>query len=340
MNSTPVSPHIEKLVDHLRSDRTGDITIGDVAGITEVLLTTMRRYFNSLDLSIYDEFRNLTNHIREARQEIAQIRPNDLKEEKIPRAGAELEAIVQATEAATGTIMDAAEEIMSADTEDPEAYQQAVNDACMRIFEACSFQDITGQRITKVVSTLTFIEERLNTLQVAWGPNIDDSERDSEEVDDDEKALLNGPALEGEGIEQDDIDRLLSGDDEASTAPADDDDAFEAESVAADDQPIALPDDIDAPAPEPEVVAEAEAEADSAADGSAGQDEVAVAAKTNGAKANGAKANGAKANGAKANGAKPNGAKKPKAPEPAPAAAASEGDGGESSQAEIDALFD
>lgn len=210
MHTSSVSPHIERLVDHLRTDESRDITIGDVAGVTEVLLSTMQRYFNSLDLSIYDEFRSLTDHIKKAREEIAQVRPNDLKQEKIPRAGAELEAIVQATETATGTIMDAAEEIMSADTTDPEVYQQAVNDACMRIFEACSFQDITGQRITKVVSTLTFIEERLNTLQVAWGPQIDDSEPSNVVDEEDESVLLNGPALAGEGIEQDDIDRLMS----------------------------------------------------------------------------------------------------------------------------------
>jgi len=64
--------------------------------------------------------------------------------------------------------MDAAEEIMSADSSDSGAYQTAVNDACMRIFEACSFQDITGQRISKVVRTLTYIEDRLNKLQQAW----------------------------------------------------------------------------------------------------------------------------------------------------------------------------
>lgn len=244
MHTSPVSPHIERLVDHLRSDSSADITIGDVAGVTEVLLSTMQRYFNSLDLSIYDEFRNLTDHIKKAREEIAQVRPNDLKQEKIPRAGAELEAIVQATEAATGTIMDAAEEIMSADSSDPEAYQQAVNDACMRIFEACSFQDITGQRITKVVSTLTFIEDRLNTLQVAWGPQIEDKEQSDSDIEEDDSALLNGPALAGEGIEQDDIDRLMSSADEADEADVDTGDQNESPSLEAEDS-NAADDDVD-----------------------------------------------------------------------------------------------
>lgn len=222
MHTATVSPHIERLVDHLRASDNSEISIGDVAGITEVLLTTMQRYFNSLDLTIYDEFRNLSDHIQAARREIAQLRPDHLKEEKIPRAGAELEAIVQATEEATGTIMDSAEEIMSADPTDLEQYQATVNDACMRIFEACSFQDITGQRINKVVSTLTFIEERLASLKDTWGPQVADliAETDDEKEDDDDRRLLNGPALSGEGIQQDDIDRLLSGSDDEAEAEA------------------------------------------------------------------------------------------------------------------------
>ena len=32
------------------------------------------------------------------------------------------------------------------------------------VFEACSFQDITGQRITKVVKSVTYVEDRVNAL--------------------------------------------------------------------------------------------------------------------------------------------------------------------------------
>jgi chemotaxis protein CheZ len=117
-----------------------------------------------------------------------------------------LEAIVASTEEATGTIMDAA----------AENYVEAINEACMRIFEACSFQDITGQRITKVVNTLTYIEERLHGLQDAWGPDIEDADGAAPEPgkDDDarpDKDLLSGPALDGEGILQDQVDDLLNG---------------------------------------------------------------------------------------------------------------------------------
>ncbi len=211
MDADEVSVGIEQLVNHLRTNQSTSVNLGDIAGVTEVLLATMRRYFNSIDTTLYTEFRDLSEYIQRARSEISELRPNDLQQERIPRAGLELEAIVTATENATGTIMDAAEEIMSADAASDE-YVATVNDACMRIFEACSFQDITGQRITKVVATLTYIEERLHGLQDAWGPDIVDAEGDASGDDPrPDSDLLNGPALDGEGIQQDQIDNLLAG---------------------------------------------------------------------------------------------------------------------------------
>ena len=68
---------------------------------------------------------------------------------------------MQATETATNTIMECAEALMAADASDPAAYKALVDEKMMVIFEACSFQDITGQRIAKVVETLQHIEQRV-----------------------------------------------------------------------------------------------------------------------------------------------------------------------------------
>ncbi|WP_339633904.1 protein phosphatase CheZ [uncultured Sneathiella sp.] len=156
--------------------------------------------------SLHQDCQDLASFITAARSEIAEIRPNDLKQEKLPRAGKELDAIVEATETATNQIMNATESIMSAKVTDADV----VNDACMEIFEACSFQDITGQRISKVVSTLNYIEEYLARLTKAWGHHMDKADAakgDSEENDD--ASLLNGPALDGEGVNQQDIDTMF-----------------------------------------------------------------------------------------------------------------------------------
>ena len=81
----------------------------------------------------------------------------------------------------------------------------------MRIFEACSFQDITGQRVTKVVKTLSHIDERLTTLLAALGAELADIPVEPENQPEGDAALMTGPALEGEGIDQDEVDALLNG---------------------------------------------------------------------------------------------------------------------------------
>jgi len=163
---------------------------------------------------LHKDCQDLVDFIVNARSEISQIRPNDLKADKLPRAGKELDAIVLATESATDTIMSATERIMSAGVTEA----NVVNDACMEIFEACSFQDITGQRISKVVSTLEYIENYLDKLTTAWGHKKDAPEAASADEDDEEAGLLNGPALEGEGIDQNFVDSMF---DEAPSETSD-----------------------------------------------------------------------------------------------------------------------
>lgn len=215
-----LSKQIGMLVDNLRKQDTATMSLTDVASVTEVLISTTNMFHKSIDTSIYRECRALSDYIANARKEIASLQPVDLESARIPRAGLELDAIVQQTETATNTIMEAAEEIMGADTEDHEAYQATTMDAVMRIFEACSFQDITGQRISKVVQTLTHIEERVLELRNLMGITAEDIQ---EAMDEDQPtgdaALLSGPALDGEGIDQTAVDELMDGGDSREAAP-------------------------------------------------------------------------------------------------------------------------
>ncbi|UTW58436.1 protein phosphatase CheZ [Kordiimonas sp. SCSIO 12603] len=222
MSAEELPDQIRLLVDSLRKQNTANLSLTDVASVTEVLMGTMQVFFANIDTSVYRECRALSDYISNARKEIASLQPSDLESARIPRAGLELDAIVQSTEDATNTIMEAAEEIMGADTSDSEAYQAVTQDAVMRIFEACSFQDITGQRISKVVETLSYIEKRVLELRNLLGVTEDDIDVANEEHQKelDERALLSGPALEGEGIDQNLVDQLLGDDDAAPAAEA------------------------------------------------------------------------------------------------------------------------
>jgi chemotaxis protein CheZ len=78
-------------------------------------------------------------------------------------SGIELEAVVQATEAAANTILEAAEAIqdwISGSARDA-ASIQALAVRVNEIFEACSFQDVTGQRIRRAIQHLQQVETML-----------------------------------------------------------------------------------------------------------------------------------------------------------------------------------
>ncbi len=235
--------HIGPLVDRLRAGDHQAVSLPDVAALTEVLMRSLESYFKSIDLTIYAECQSLADYIDDARQEISSLSPDHSDAVGIPRAGLELEAIVQQTESATNTIMESAEQIMEADSSDSEAYAATVDEAVMKIFEACSFQDITGQRISKVVSTLEHVEDRVSKLVNILGVMDGNKKADNvnEEVDED-KALLNGPALEGEGIDQSEIDDLLNGKAvENEALEIDDEESIESEAVAIEEEVAAEP---------------------------------------------------------------------------------------------------
>jgi chemotaxis regulatin CheY-phosphate phosphatase CheZ len=242
-NIESLSTKIADLVDMLRSDRHSRLGITEVAAVTEVLVSTAGRYFSSLDSSLYSEFNNLSQHLKEMHEEIAKVQVDKIKGEKLPSAGEELDAIVQSTEEATNTIMEAAEEIMGGDPSDPEAFKALADDACMKIFEACSFQDITGQRITKVVTTLTYIEERISQFVSIAGDNGAVAP-DEDDVPTGDAALLNGPQLSGEGVSQSDIDAMMNGDVAAPVA------AVAVAAAVAPEPAVAAPEPV-AAAPEP-----------------------------------------------------------------------------------------
>ena len=203
------------LVDQLREGEGEKLSLADVASVTEVLIATMDSYFRSIDTSIYRECRSLSDYISNARLEIAALSPHDLENARIPRAGLELDAIVQQTEEATNTIMTAAEDILSKLEGDLSEGKEPIKAAVMQIFEACSFQDITGQRISKVVSTLSHIEQRVKDLRDLMGvtdehieaAHVDGIDPNAHSSDD----LAQGPSLAGEGIDQDEVDSLLEG---------------------------------------------------------------------------------------------------------------------------------
>ncbi len=139
-------------------------------------------------------------------------------------SGLELEAVVQATEAAANQIMEAAEAIGewlrqgSRDVASVELVASKLN----TIFEACTFQDITGQRIRRAIQHLQQVETMLTEVMPHTAPDLPDTMHNGVAVNPDlgqddvdlmfgeplEQALPNNAAVQADLV-QDDIDRMF-----------------------------------------------------------------------------------------------------------------------------------
>jgi chemotaxis protein CheZ len=138
------------------------------------------------------------------------------------RASRELDAVVDSTERATQQILEAAESIDEAANtlsaslkhEQDQALASDIRDQVVRIFEACNFQDISGQRIAKVLATLTFVEDRVSRMLEIWGgrdalSNYADAAVAERNI---ESKLVNGPKLNGDRghASQQEIDAMFA----------------------------------------------------------------------------------------------------------------------------------
>jgi chemotaxis protein CheZ len=158
--------------------------------------------------------------ITRTKQEIATLHVSGFTGEQASRMTHELDAVVSGTEQATQTILGMVEEIdgiassmIDGEKEQDKALGKEIQDRVVRVFEACNFQDITGQRISKVVNTWKFIEGHIGQMMEIWG-GIDafkDFIPDAPAEPEGDDALLNGPKLESDAghASQDDIDALF-----------------------------------------------------------------------------------------------------------------------------------
>lgn len=162
------------------------------------------------------ELQDMSASISHARREIAAIKPVGEGDDRIVTATNELDAIIVSTERASTDILSAAERILDqvgrlrAGTGVPDL-ADAIEGEVMNIFTACSFQDLTGQRTTKVINVLRYIEQRIGALITLWGVSPEDGQ-DAPPVIGDRRPdahLLNGPSSDGMG--QSEVDQLLSG---------------------------------------------------------------------------------------------------------------------------------
>ena len=168
--------------------------------------------------ALRSELMGLLKYINRVRLEIATIsRPAD-EDHQFETMSDQLDAVIKATDEASNTIMASAESNedviaeLRATLTDPKqaALLDKLSSNDMDIIQACSFQDLTSQRVTKVARSITYVEDRVTALTDVWGrEELEKIEIKGEEKTADQK-LLHGPALEPQkAISQDEIDALF-----------------------------------------------------------------------------------------------------------------------------------
>jgi chemotaxis protein CheZ len=163
----------------------------------------------------------ISDAINRTKREIAVLHGKSFNGEEMAKVNGELGAVVGGTEEATQQILEAAEAIDQSATalskvsspDQQKLLSEEIQEKVISIFEACNFQDLTGQRISKVMATMKFIEHHIMEMMEIWGgvdaikahapPIVDTREGDAR--------LLNGPKVDGDvgHASQDDIDALF-----------------------------------------------------------------------------------------------------------------------------------
>jgi chemotaxis protein CheZ len=180
-----------------------------IAEMVRTVLMTMRGDLSASEATLLAEIEDLARTVANARAEIAALGADDINASHIPSATDELDAIVAHTATATDSILECCEQLDGVLPRLSEPDGQIVQTVVTRIYEACSFQDITGQRITKVVATLKAIELKVAHIITAFSaegvappPRVEQPAT--------APALLNGPQLPAAAMDQSDIDALLA----------------------------------------------------------------------------------------------------------------------------------
>ena len=157
-------------------------------------------------------------YLQRVRREIASLNCSADGVNKFETMGQQLDGIMESTSEASDTIMDAVEksgeavEKLAASLTEPSliALLDQISDCNNTVFEACAFQDLTGQRVAKIVKSVTYVETRVNKLMEIWGRHeLERVDRlPAEKLTDDQK-LLNGPQTKAQAISQSEIDKLF-----------------------------------------------------------------------------------------------------------------------------------
>jgi chemotaxis protein CheZ len=151
------------------------------------------------------------------------VRHGGPSEHGATRVTRELGAVAAGTERATQQILAAAEAIEGAanvlaagmNRGQQKALARDISDRVRRIFEACNFQDLSGQRINKISDTFNTLEHHVSRMVDSWSSLLaseGETTVPAPLMRDPDHGSLHGPKLDGDPghASQEDVDALFA----------------------------------------------------------------------------------------------------------------------------------
>lgn len=214
--TSPAKASLQSLTDRMRHSHVSRPPVNRVIieDLVSAVLDTMDERLSPTEATLLREIADLGRIIQEAKSGLAEVSLDAITDRHLPAATGELDAIIEHTAIATNSILESCEQLDDL-AEGMNASQAGViQTATMHIYEACSFQDVTGQRITKVVKALQAIEVKVAALSARYLASATDPAPAPRPVVQDptpeEVCLTNGPMLPHDAMCQADIDKLLA----------------------------------------------------------------------------------------------------------------------------------
>jgi len=173
-----------------------------------------------------EQIHHLVRYITKIKTELAAIKHPKSRVDHFNTVADQLNTICESTEDATNTIMESAEDILNNVDElsgkikydEAQTTFNAIQDNTNKIFESCSFHDLTGQRISKIVRIMNRLEGTLDSLvEIVGREGLAEIPMDEDETIEDAIGMhdgdiaMHGPQTAGQEVSQDDIDALFGG---------------------------------------------------------------------------------------------------------------------------------
>ena len=210
----PADCHLAVLTERMRRAQADarfqePVAVGEVV---DAVLEAMGGRLSPMEANLLREVAGLGRIIEQVKSGIAEVSVDAIRGSHLPSAAVELDAIVLHTADATERILAVCESLDVVVCSLPPGQAAVVQGATTTIYEACSFQDITGQRIMKIVKALQAIEAKVHDLSMAYALSapFEGAMPPTDPAPTGDAALLNGPSLPAQAMYQSDIDKLMA----------------------------------------------------------------------------------------------------------------------------------